>query len=297
MGRSRNRKNRGLSDDEMRRYLKFMIIPFIVILLIIVIVLTDKSSKTEKETTAESATTSISAADETTQPVEPDTKEYVQNFEEYELKKDEIPEIKALIEAYCQAKTECDPEALARVFGQTLSPEELEQERAKLEKTAQVVEGYENIISYTKNGLTEDTYVVYPYYEIKFKDAETPLPVLTMCYVQKNAEGQYVMTLDFDDSVADYISKVNVSEDVRLLSSQVDAQVQEAIANDPALNSIYNGIESGSPSEEESQTGGEDETSAPEGQAEGGQETEGETEAQTEPVTEMDIQIETTAAQ
>ncbi|MBS6642631.1 MAG: hypothetical protein KH366_03525 [Clostridiaceae bacterium] len=293
MGRSRNRRNSGLSDDEMRKYLKFMIIPFIVILLIIVIVITDKSSKSEKETTTEAVTTSISAADETTQSVEPDTKEYVQNFEEYELKKDEIPEIKALIEAYCQAKTDCDPEALARVFGQTLTPEELEQERAKLEKTAQVVEGYENIISYTKDGLTEDSYVVYPYYEIKFKDAETPLPVLTLCYVQKNEQGQYVMTLDFDDSVADYISKVNVSEDVRLLSSQVDAQVQEAVANDPALNSIYHGIESGSPTEEESQTGEGAETSA----SEDGQETEGVTKSQTEPMTEMDIQIETTAAQ
>lgn len=298
MGRSRNRKNNGLSDDEVRKYLKFMIIPFIVILLIIVILLTDKSPKSDNETTTEAVTTSSAAVtEETSQSVEPDTKEYVQNFEEYELKKDEVPEIKALIEAYCEAKTDCDPEALAKVFGQTLTPEELEEERVKLEKTAQVVEGYENIIAYTKDGLTEGSYVVYPYYEIKFKDAPTPLPVLTMCYVQKNAEGQYVMTLDFDDTVADYIAKVNVSEDVKLLSSQVDAQVQEAISNDSTLNSIYTGIESGSPAEDGDQAGDAGETSAAEGQPEDGQGSDGETESQSEPVTEMDIQIETTAAQ
>lgn len=294
MSRSRSRKGGGLSDDEMRKYLKFMIIPFIVILLILVIVLTDKSPKQKEEKPSETeASTVQTSAEPVTETVQPDNKEYVQNFEDYELKKDEIPEIKALIEAYCEAKKDCDPEALATVFGETLSPEELETERAKLEKTAQVVEGYENIVSYTKNGLTEDAYVVYPYYEIKFKDAQTPLPVLTMCYVQKNAEGKYVMTLDFDDTVADYISKVNVSEDVRLLSAQVDAKVQEAVANDPALNSIYSGISAGaSAAETESATqaaeteGETGETSETEGTGEG---TSG---GETEAPTEMDIRID-----
>ena len=314
MGRSRGRKKQGLSDDEKRKYLRFLIIPFIVILLIIVIVVTDRapkkaensgsagvSSQTDSSgqdlSSAQSDGVSPASVESNTETIAPDNKEYVQNFENYGLKKDEVPEVKALIEAYCEAKINCDPEALSAVFGQNLSEEELATERAKLEKTAQVVEGYENIIAYTEDGPKADTYVVYPYYEIKFKDVPTPLPVLTMCYVQKNSEGRYVMTLDFDDAVADYISKVNTTEDVKLLAAQVDAKVQEAVANDPALNGIYNGISSGSPETEE--TGAEESTQESSEGADGESQSAGaETEPHTEALTEPEIQIDgTTAAQ
>lgn len=298
--RSRRKRTGGkLSEEEVQKYVRLLIIPLIAIILILVIVLTDNTPKHKKtktaETQSEETTTVLAITD--TESIESDTKQYIQNFDEYELKKDEIPEINALLAAYCQAKVDCDPYALAKVFGQTMTEEEAAVEKAKMDKIAQVVEDYQNITCYTKDGLQEGSYVLFPYYEIKYRDVETSMPILTWCYVYQDGEGNYIMTQEVSKEVSAYINQVGQSEDVRLLVSQVDAKADEAKANDSQLKSIYELMESGNESGGSSETVLNTEGEAALDTAGEALDSSGETMPETMADTTGDTQAQTQAAQ
>ncbi len=160
----------------------------------------------------------------------------------YTLKQDEVPELLALVRTYCQAKEDCDAELLARLFGKSgLTEEELAAERERMELVKASVKRYENISCYSIEGPEPDSYVIFPYFEICYRGAETLMPQLTWGYVTKLDDGSFVMNEEVSEDVAAYIARIGEKEDVAAVRAQVAQAQASAIASDEKLKSIYSG--------------------------------------------------------
>lgn len=244
-----------LPDDGILRYLRFAILPLIVIILIVVIVKADsRTDKGNQETAHQLAETqqmephSENAGDEVAVPEETADTENAADTEntdsqeivQYALKQDEIPELLYLVQTYCQAKEDCDPQLLASVFGNdNLTEEEIETEKEKMELVKASIKSYENISCYSIEGPEPDSYVMFPYFEIRYRETEVLMPELTWAYAVLGEDGQYRMTRDVTQETAEYLSRIGEKEDVKALISQVRAAKEEAIAADEKLRSIY----------------------------------------------------------
>ena len=249
-----------LPDEGIARYLRFAIFPVVVLVLIVVIIKADADTLKETEPTKQTEPASVfssegpSQSEVTTEPptetespeetepaTEPETQSVMEaDVSQYSLKQDEVLELLELVQTYCKAKKDCDPEALGAVFGKTeMKEEELSGEREKMELVKASVKGYQNISCYSIEGPEEDSYVMFPYFELQYRGVETFVPVLTWAYGKKAENGQYVMTQEVSKEVAEYIRKVGEREDVKALISQVKKAREEAVASDEKLKEIY----------------------------------------------------------
>ncbi len=160
----------------------------------------------------------------------------------YTLKKDEVPELLALVRTYCQAKEDCDPELLARLFGKSgLTGEEIAAEKERMELVKASVKRYENISCYTIEGPEPDSYVAFPYFELQYRGAETRMPQLAWVYVTKTEDGSFIMNEEVSEDVAAYIARIGEKEEVAGLRAQVADAQAAAVASDEKLRSIYSG--------------------------------------------------------
>lgn len=253
MRQNRRRTGSRRSGDDKIKYIRMAAIPLlIVIVLVVVIILMDKKSG-DKETSVppQTGTETFSEEDITIhgdgpedQSVAPDNNQYTTDFSDYELQKDEIPQVNLLISEYFQAKVDQDAEKLFTLFGKQ-PDESLEARKDELKNEAVYIEDYQDIVCYTKPGLTEDSYVAYVTYEVKFRRVDTLAPGLMWCYVVKEDGGNYIIRENVMGDEADYVAKQNQSEDVRLLSNQVNERLRQAIESDTLLAGIYKDLRNG----------------------------------------------------
>lgn len=260
--RRRSRKN-SLSVDDRIRYIRLAAIPLIIVaVLVAVFVLMHKKPGTEETFGTPAGYSSAegeieihgdqkpdggSRAEDQAQSgedpsgdesVEPDNSEYKTDFSKYELKKDEIPQVNQLISEYFQAKVDQDAETLYRLFGKT-DDGSLAARKKELENEGVFIEDYQAITCYTKPGLTADSYVAYVTYEVKFRRVDTLAPGLMWCYIVKNEDGNYIIRENVIGDEADYVASQNQTEDVRLLSTQVNERLRQAIESDSLLAGRY----------------------------------------------------------
>lgn len=276
------------SADDKIKYIRVAAIPLIIVVLLIAIILVMDKSSSSKETGDSSGTevaaetdggSQTSGEDESgTGDVAPDNSQYTTDYSQYELKKDEIPQVNQIISEYFQAKVDKDAARLYQLFGKE-EDGSLEARREDLENEAVYIEDYEDIVCYTKPGLTDDSYVAYVTYGVKFRRVDTLAPGLMWCYVTKKEDGSYMIRETVVGDEADYVEKQNQSEDVRLLSKQVNERLREAIESDSLLAGIYKELSNGAvvrSSEEETREAQdstvilEDEETQASGQTEGG---------------------------
>lgn len=239
-----------------QRVARFLILPVAAIILVLLIIIADNPSKKKDASASSEQSATVQAVTEPAEPETGGTMEITQNEitpdEIPELKQDEIPELTALVRSYCQAKTDCEPSELDRVFGrESGSEEEQEALRSEMERISRMVEGYENITCYHIDGPEPGTYVIYPYFEIQYKDAQMLMPSLTWAYAVQGEDGEFYMTQDISDSVAEYIAGTGQTEAVKALVAQVNESQAEAVAADQVLKQIYdedarNSLEGGS---------------------------------------------------
>ena len=263
MDKKRKRTKGTLPDDGIRRYLYFAAIPVVVLILVVVILHSDKkkdAGQTEAvamtaETgqpeaaamTAETGQTEAMAMTaETGQPVELNEgdpaidESSAADSSKYTLKQDEMPELTALVQSYCQAKTDCDPEALQQLFGVTdLSEDQIAAEREKMELVKASIKAYKNISCYYIEGAEADSYVIFPYFEIQYRKAAKLMPTLTWGYVKKQEDGQYRMVSELSDTEKEYVKAVGERADVKELQDQVKEAAAVAVSEDEVLQQVY----------------------------------------------------------
>ena len=239
MDKKRKKIKGTLPDDGIRRYLYFAVIPVVVLILVVVILHSDKKKDAGQ-------TEAVAMTAETGQPVElnegdPAVDESsAADSSKYTLKQDEMPELTALVQSYCQAKTDCDPEALQQLFGVTdLSEDQIAAEREKMELVKASIKAYKNISCYYIEGAEADSYVIFPYFEIQYRKAAKLMPTLTWGYVKKQEDGQYRMVSELSDTEKEYVKAVGERADVKELQDQVKEAAAVAVSEDEVLQQVY----------------------------------------------------------
>lgn len=239
MDKKRKRTKGTLPDDGIRRYLYFAVIPVVVLILVVVILHSDKKKDAGQ-------TEAVAMTAETGQPVglnEGDLavdESSAADSSKYTLKQDEMPELTALVQSYCQAKTDCDPEALQLLFGVTdLSEDQIAAEREKMELVKASIKAYKNISCYYIEGAEADSYVIFPYFEIQYRKAAKLMPTLTWGYVKKQEDGQYRMVSELSDTEKEYVKAVGERADVKELQDQVKEAAAVAVSEDEVLQQVY----------------------------------------------------------
>ena len=239
MDKKRKRTKGTLPDDGIRRYLYFAAIPVVVLILVVVILHSDKKKDTGQ-------TEAVAMTAETGQPVglnegDPAVDESsAADSSKYTLKQDEMPELTALVQSYCQAKTDCDPEALQQLFGVTdLSEDQIAAEREKMELVKASIKAYKNISCYYIEGAEADSYVIFPYFEIQYRKAAKLMPTLTWGFVKKQEDGQYRMVSELSDTEKEYVKAVGERADVKELQDQVKEAAAVAVSEDEVLQQVY----------------------------------------------------------
>ena len=179
------------------------------------------------------------------------------------LEKDGVPAVKELVQNYFDAVKNADVKTLTKIVAQETPFSE-----EALKKQCEYVESYENIVCYTVPGITENTYLAYVYYEIKFIGIDTKAPSMIRLYICQNEDGSlYIDKNAKDGEIAAYMQEVAGWESVRELVANVNTRYQEACVKDEALKNLKDMLDGKTtvPSTEdgsmESETGLEENTS------------------------------------
>lgn len=197
-----------------------------------------------KRQTPEESEGLIISQDSSGETEDADNNVYTTDVSDDELQKDSVPQVNQIISEYFQAKVDQDAETLYRLFGKT-DTSGIDQQKRLLRAEAAYIEDYEDIVCYTKPGLTEDSYVVYVTYKVKFRRVNTLAPGLMWCYVLKDESGSYIIRENVLGDEADYVAKQTQTEDVQLLQKQVNEQLRQALESDPILAGFYQDLQGG----------------------------------------------------
>ena len=83
------------------------------------------------------------------------------------------------------------------------------------EKKSEFIESYDNIETYVKNGMTENTYVVWVYYETKLLNIDTSAPGSSVLYVERNADDNSlrIVNTSKDKKITEYMQQLMKDED------------------------------------------------------------------------------------
>lgn len=241
MGKSSD--NQG-SNDFLKQYGKYIAVIAVALILIIIIVFSGKKKDGGETTTgANTEVIGISEAKETESTENPNA-----------LKEDAYPEINQLINTYFTALRDQDVETLSNIME---TNGEIDEE--KIRKEGEYIEDYRNIKCYTREGIVEGTYIVFPYYDIKFLNVDTLAPSMIWLYVCTNEDGSlYINKSTFDGEVAAYIDDVCNSDEAKALMEQVETSFTAALQQDETLNQFVTKLREGAdptiPEETEPQT-------------------------------------------
>lgn len=159
-----------------------------------------------------------------------------------DFEKDAHADVNELITSYFAAYASADIDALEAIA----SPIS-DNEKSYIRVFSAYIESYENISCYTKSGLTDNSYLVSAYFDLKFYGVETMAPGLDFFYVETKDDGSlYINNLyspynlnrtenTLDPNVYAVILQFGQQEDAIALRDQVKSAYSEAVASDVDL--------------------------------------------------------------
>ena len=149
------------------------------------------------------------------------------------LEEDAYPEVNALISEYYQAVADGDTEKI-----QSLVDSIDEENLIYLEKMGNYIESYNNLKCYTKKGPTDNSFVVYASYEVKFQDMDTMVPGVSPYLIYARDDGSYYIHHEgeVDENVNLYLEEISAQDDVVDLMNRVQVAFNEAVVENEELN-------------------------------------------------------------
>ncbi|MCI6731296.1 MAG: hypothetical protein MR487_03085 [Lachnospiraceae bacterium] len=131
-------------------------------------------------------------------------------------------------------------------------------------KEIEYIEDYQNIRCYSRTGLLEGTYVVFVYYEVKFKNIDTLAPSMIREYVCTNEDGAlFINNGDVDGEVAAWLDEVQNSDSAAALVADVNNALASAAESDEKLSALIAKLHEGA-QEGNGESSAAPETSSPE---------------------------------
>ena len=120
------------------------------------------------------------------------------------------------------------------------------------------IEAYNNLMTYSKAGLTEDSYVVFAYFDAKLTNIDTPIPALRGFYLVTNEDGKLIISdTDSHPDQKAYLEQVLMDDDVQVLNKDVADKYDDSIAQDPDLASFIESITTENGSDANAETDGD----------------------------------------
>lgn len=153
--------------------------------------------------------------------------------EDVPLLQNEENELYTLVATYLNAMGLGDTDTLLSIFD--FVPQN---NIYKIEEMSKYIDYYSGIEIYTKDGLEENSTVVYVFYKIIFVNHEgDELPGYETLYVCKNEQGElYIKAEDnFSEAEKEYIKTVTKQDDVVEFNNRVTNEYNELIAEKPEL--------------------------------------------------------------
>lgn len=135
-----------------------------------------------------------------------------------------------LVEKYCESIVNGDVDTL-----ESIVDELTEEEKESIRKRAALIESFDNVTCYTKMGPEEDSYVVFICYDMKLINVETSAPDILCLYMPMGPDGRYIHYGDVDESMQEYVSKLEQDPDVKALFDDVRTRYQAAQESDRML--------------------------------------------------------------
>lgn len=110
-----------------------------------------------------------------------------------------------------------------------------------------VIEQYNNLMTYSKAGLTEGSYVAFAYFDAKISGIDTLVPTLRSMYLVTNDEGDLIVsnTKNHPDQEA-YQEQVWTDDDVQVLCKDVADQYEDWLEQNPDLEELLASIKTDS---------------------------------------------------
>lgn len=114
--------------------------------------------------------------------------------------------------------------------------EQIDEKKEMFEKKKEIIQTYENVKSYIKPGLIENSFIVFTTYDIKLKNIETLVPGMSVLTVVKDEVGKLFMNISpNDDNLNNYINQVAESEEIKEIIDDVNLRLAEALDKDNSL--------------------------------------------------------------
>ena len=157
--------------------------------------------------------------------------------EKVPLEKEAYPEVTTVIQTYYTALGNKDTAGIKSVVDSLDATEE-----AKITKDP-YIEDYGDVETYTVEGPSEGTYVVFARYTYKFKDIDTAVPGLSQPYVCTDEDGKlYIATREQDQQTQEYIENTLDLQEVQELREEVEADYETALESDENLRDFIENI-------------------------------------------------------
>ena len=181
-----------------------------------------KADNADKETSGETEKETSAATGSTTAPL---TKESSDSA------------VQTLITQYYTAVAARDYDTLSSI-DETFNDDA----KANIEAES-AIESYNNIVTYTKPGLTDGTYVAYIYFEAKITGIDTLAPSLREMYLATDADGNLkIGDKRSSQELVDYLLDCQKDSDVQTLVKDVNQKLADAKTQDSALASYVDSI-------------------------------------------------------
>lgn len=150
------------------------------------------------------------------------------------LKKDAYPEVNSLIRKYFDALIKIDEKAISDCV------DKIEFVGIdKLPKRVKEIESVDGLVCYTIDGPEEDSYIVFVYNEVKFKNISTKSTALDGYYVKKDETGTLKIILSpLSYEVQKIIDEDTKRKDVVALIEDVNTKLKNEIKSDKQLATL-----------------------------------------------------------
>lgn len=238
-----------LSDN-----LRYILLGLFIILALAVIFLAIRFISSRVDTEDASVQTQQETQDDSEAPAkEPETTQepsVTPEEAEASLEKAADTEVTTVIQTYYTALGNRDTAGIKSVVDSLDAAEE-----AKITNDT-YIENYGNVETYTVEGPSEGTYVVYAKYTYKFNGIDTEVPGLSRLYVCTDESGKlYIATKEQDEQTQEYIENTLDLKEVQELREEVENEYNAALESDEELNDFVNSLGIGTSKAASAETG------------------------------------------
>lgn len=120
---------------------------------------------------------------------------------------------------------------------------ELKQKRSHIE-VRNGIEKYENIKTYVRLGLKENTYIVFTTYDMKFINIDTLAPGMSVLSITKDENGDFfIQDKEADEKINAYINELIKEDEINNLIQNVNNRLKKIVKKDESLKEFIEKLE------------------------------------------------------